>query len=154
MEKNLLALWETWVWCLDWENPLEEGPIPVLLTGESHGQRSLVATVHGVTRNWTQLSDWAHTHCQSHEVTLELPSSVTTFPGAIPLGHCITIMQFILHEKGLEADKNLTNWKTLQLNGNVTGNQAGGHITMTYLLQEIVRKKVSFFWFDNNTNWM
>lgn len=61
-------------------------------------------------------------------------------------------MQFILHEKGLEADKNLTNWKTLQLNGNVTGNQAGGHITMTYLLQEIVRKKVSFFWFDNNTN--
>ena len=35
---------EMWVRNLDWEDPLEEGmatPTPVLLPGESHGQRSL-----------------------------------------------------------------------------------------------------------------
>ena len=39
--------------------PLEEGmqPIPVFLPGESHGQRSLSATVHRVAKNWTGLSD-------------------------------------------------------------------------------------------------
>jgi len=41
--KNLLATRETWVQSLGWEDPLEEGtpPIPVLLPGESQGQRSL-----------------------------------------------------------------------------------------------------------------
>ena len=40
------------------EDPLGEGAwqsTPVFLSGESHGQRW--ATVHGVTKNWTQLSD-------------------------------------------------------------------------------------------------
>ena len=32
-------------------------PTPVLSPGKSHGQRSLVATVHGVTKSWTRLSD-------------------------------------------------------------------------------------------------
>jgi len=34
---------ETWVQSLGWEDPLEEGmgTTPVLLPGESHGQRSL-----------------------------------------------------------------------------------------------------------------
>jgi len=34
---------ETWVGSLSWEDPLEEGmqPTPVLLPGESHGQRTL-----------------------------------------------------------------------------------------------------------------
>ena len=31
--------------------------IPVLLPGEFHGQRSLVATIHGVAKSQTQLSD-------------------------------------------------------------------------------------------------
>ena len=30
---------------------------PVFLPGESHGQRSLVPTVHRVTESWIQLSD-------------------------------------------------------------------------------------------------
>ena len=34
-------------------NPLH----PVFLPGEFHGQRNLGATVHGVTKSWTQLSD-------------------------------------------------------------------------------------------------
>ena len=50
--KHLPAMWETWVWSLGWENPLEKEkatlwrtkrqPTPVLLPGKSHGQRSLV----------------------------------------------------------------------------------------------------------------
>ena len=42
-------------------------PTPVLLLGKSHGQRSLElfvwteATVHGVTKSWTQLSDFTFT---------------------------------------------------------------------------------------------
>ena len=37
-------------------------PSPVFLSGKPHGQRSLQATVHGVTKSRTQLSDWAHVH--------------------------------------------------------------------------------------------
>ena len=34
--KNLPALWETWVWSLDWEEPLEkETATPIFLPGES-----------------------------------------------------------------------------------------------------------------------
>ena len=43
MVKNLPAMWETWVWSLSWEDPLEKGtlPTPVFWPGEFHGQRSL-----------------------------------------------------------------------------------------------------------------
>jgi len=37
-------------------------PTPVFLPGESHGQRSLWATVHGVAKSWTQLSNLALEH--------------------------------------------------------------------------------------------
>ena len=42
--KNLPAMQETWVWFLGRKEPLEREwlPTPVLLTGEFHGQRSLV----------------------------------------------------------------------------------------------------------------
>ena len=42
--KSLPAVQELWVWPLDQEDPLEDGtqPTSVFLTGESHGQRSLV----------------------------------------------------------------------------------------------------------------
>ena len=44
MVKNLLALQETWVLSLGWEDPRrrEWQSTPVFLSGESHGQRSLV----------------------------------------------------------------------------------------------------------------
>ena len=32
-------------------------PTPVFLPGELHGQRSLAATVHGVTKSWTGLNN-------------------------------------------------------------------------------------------------
>jgi len=42
--KQLPAMWENWVRFLGWEDPLEKKwqPTPVLLSGESHGQRSLM----------------------------------------------------------------------------------------------------------------
>ena len=41
--KNLLAMWETRIQSLGWEDPLEKEmqPTPVFLPEESHGQRSL-----------------------------------------------------------------------------------------------------------------
>ena len=37
---------------------LEEIPTPVFLPGKVHGQRSLVAAVHEVTKSQTHLSNW------------------------------------------------------------------------------------------------
>ena len=41
--KNLPAVWETWVWPLDWEDPWRRAwqPTLVFLPGEFHAQRSL-----------------------------------------------------------------------------------------------------------------
>ena len=36
-------------------------PAPLFLPGESHGQRSLAAKVHGVMKSQTQLSDYLTT---------------------------------------------------------------------------------------------
>ena len=43
MVEDLPAMQETWVQFLGWEDPLEEGMqlTPVVLPGESHGQRGL-----------------------------------------------------------------------------------------------------------------
>ena len=46
MVKNLPAVWETWVWSLGWEDPLEES------------MKSHSSTVHGIEKSWTQLSDY------------------------------------------------------------------------------------------------
>ena len=58
MVKNLPAMLDTRVQCMGWEDPLEEGclPIPVLLPGESHGQRSLAG-----------YSPWGHTELDTTE---------------------------------------------------------------------------------------
>ena len=55
--ENSLAMQKTWVQSLGWEDTLEEGmaTTPVSLPGELHGQRSLVGTVHGVTKSRTRL---------------------------------------------------------------------------------------------------
>ena len=47
-----------WVEKVSWRRAWQ--PTAVFLPGESHGQRSLAATVHGVTESQTQLSDQAH----------------------------------------------------------------------------------------------
>ena len=58
--KEFLAMQGTWVQSLGWEDPLEEKwqPTSVFLPGESHGQRSLPATVYGVTKSQVKLNDF------------------------------------------------------------------------------------------------
>ena len=59
MVKYLPAMLETCILSLGWEDPLEKGmATPVVLCGESHGQRNLVDyTVHGIAKSQTPLSD-------------------------------------------------------------------------------------------------
>ena len=65
MVKHLFAMRETQVRSLGWEDPLEKEmeTTPVLLPGKIHGWRSLQATVHGVVKSWTGLSDFTFTLC-------------------------------------------------------------------------------------------
>ena len=51
---------DSWVGKIPWRRQWQ--PTPVFLPGEFHGQRKLVATVHGVPKNQTQLSNYTHTH--------------------------------------------------------------------------------------------
>ena len=48
-KESACQIQEMKVWSLDLEDPLKKEwlPTPVFLPGESHGQRSLVATIHG-----------------------------------------------------------------------------------------------------------
>ena len=66
--KNLPAMQETWVQSLEWKMPWtrEWQPTPVFLTGESHGQRSLVAVVHGGHKKSDMTGRLTHTHTHTH----------------------------------------------------------------------------------------
>ena len=58
--KNLPAMQETWVQSLGWEDPLEEGMAThssVFAWRIPIDRRAWRATVPGVTKSWTQLSD-------------------------------------------------------------------------------------------------
>ena len=52
-------MWETWVWFLDWDDPKEKGILQY-----SGLENSVDCIVLGVTKSWTQLSDF-HFHFQS-----------------------------------------------------------------------------------------
>ena len=56
MVKNSPAVQETCIPSLGREDPLEKG-MATHSTGESYGERSLGATVHGVAKSQTQLSN-------------------------------------------------------------------------------------------------
>ena len=71
MVKNLPTMWETWVQSLGWEDPLEKGKathssilawrIPWTIVhgvAKSGLENSMDYTVHGVTKNQTQLSSF------------------------------------------------------------------------------------------------
>ena len=66
MVKNLPAIWETWVQSLGWGDPLEKGM--------AMHSSNLQNTVHGVTKNWTELSDF-HFHLTSQLIYNVLPIS-------------------------------------------------------------------------------
>ena len=58
--KNLPAMWETWVQSLGWEDPLEEDIAThssVLAWRIPTDRGAWWATVHGVTKSRTRLSD-------------------------------------------------------------------------------------------------
>ena len=57
--KNPPAMRETWVDLWVGKIPCRRAwqPTPVFLTGQSHGQRSLVGYTHGVTKSQTQPSN-------------------------------------------------------------------------------------------------
>ena len=55
--KNPPAVWETWVWSLGWEDPLEKG----MATHSSILAWRISWTVHGVTKRQTQLRDFQFT---------------------------------------------------------------------------------------------
>ena len=60
MVKNLPAMQETWVQFLSQEDPLEKGMAnhsSILNLANSMNRGAWQATVHGVTKSWTQLSD-------------------------------------------------------------------------------------------------
>ena len=84
MVKSLPAMQETWVQSLGQEDPLEEGmaTILVFLPGESHGQRSLAAVVHGDTKSQTRLN----THTQDIELLAHIQQSLGRCSWKITLG--------------------------------------------------------------------
>ena len=51
---------DPWVGKIPWRRTWQ--PTPVVLPGESHGQRILAGTVHGVIKSWTRLSTHARAH--------------------------------------------------------------------------------------------
>jgi hypothetical protein len=60
MVKNLPAMHETWVWFLGWEDPLEEAkanPLYIRAWRIPMDRGAWRATVHGVTKSRTQLSN-------------------------------------------------------------------------------------------------
>ena len=64
-KKNPPAVWETWLQSLGWEDPLEEdiATLSSILSWRVPMDRGAWwATVHWVTKSWTQLSDLSTTH--------------------------------------------------------------------------------------------
>ena len=60
MVKNLPAMWETWAPSLGWEDPLEEDMAPhssILAWRIPMDRGAWKATLHGVAKSQTQLSD-------------------------------------------------------------------------------------------------
>ena len=75
-----------WVQKVPWSRKWQ--PAPVFLPGKSHGQRSLAAAVHEITKSQTQL-ERTHTHTHTHTHT-NIPQvfflSLLLLPKSDPLG--------------------------------------------------------------------
>ena len=55
--KNPPTMRETWVLSPGWEDPVEKGMATVFAWGIPMDRGARRATVHGVVKSWTQLSD-------------------------------------------------------------------------------------------------
>ena len=65
LEKNLPAMWETWIRSLGWEDPLEKGEST---HSSSLAWRILWTVWNGVAKSWTQLSDLHFTSKQTQKI--------------------------------------------------------------------------------------
>ena len=77
MVKNPPAMRETWVQFLGWEDPLEEGMAihtSILVWRIPMDRGAWRATVHGVTKSWTQLSNYIYTQSSWTEGSLYIDS--------------------------------------------------------------------------------
>ena len=68
---------EMQVQSLSWEDPLEQemAMCSSVLAWESHGQRSLVATIHAESNMTEQLSTHMHAHTHTHTYPMGFPGS-------------------------------------------------------------------------------
>ena len=62
MVKCLLIMQETWLRSRGWEDPLEKemAPTPVFCLENATDRGAWRATVHGVSKSWTQLSNFTN----------------------------------------------------------------------------------------------
>ena len=75
--KNLPAMWETWVWFLGWEDPLEKGT-----ASHSSILAWRIPWTHGVTKSQTRVSDLHFT-----SIKIAPPSLAVQIQGWAVLGH-------------------------------------------------------------------
>jgi len=95
MVKNPPAMCETWVQSLGWEDPLEEGTTTrssILAWRIPMDRGAWQATVHGVEKGWTQLSDstrhgiFGESHYSAHcmsRLSPPAPNYACTLPSHI-----------------------------------------------------------------------
>ena len=68
--KNLPVMWETRVWSLGWEDPLERNgnPLPYSCLENSMDKGAWQTADHGIAKSWTWLRDF-------HTESLSIPVS-------------------------------------------------------------------------------
>ena len=121
-------MWETWVWSLGWEDPLEEGMAThssILAWKISMDREAWQATVHGVEKSRTQLST------EEHGTYLNLLDGSFSFKSGF------FMKQFKLQEKAMVPHSSTLAWKIpwMEEPGGLQsmGSQRVGHDQVTSL---------------------
>ena len=92
--KNLLAMWENWVWSLGWEDPLEESKAmhsSILVCRIPMDRGAWWATVHGVAKSQT----WLTKHTNIHTLYLFSKSPLQSWVLHTSLFQLLFCLQFI-----------------------------------------------------------
>ena len=97
MVKNLPSVQETWTQSLGWEDPWEKGMATqssILAWRIPMDRGALWATVHGVAKSRTQLSNYqTHTHTCTHTPTLLVAVKISTVQFSSVTQWCSTICE-------------------------------------------------------------
>ena len=99
MVKNPPAMWETWVGSLGWEEPLEEGMAThssILARRIPRDRGTWQATVHGVAKSQTRLSNFTFTF--TTHIRASLIAQLVKNPPSMPE----TLVPFLGGEDSLE----------------------------------------------------